>query len=337
MSRCPGRSSKLICAASRSASLPFHVPACALDARTGVAPLSDLPCADPSYRTTALHSHERPPPFDDDEDGEFKGNGNAYRGDPGSWFVSQASRKIDYTDYCKSRYRPGVFPALLTRKDFWSSSLSLWHDSPLPLPHKFAEPHPCSIRFKMSGGAVRKMPWLQLDGQVFELHGTSTKVIKHFLGGRVSLIIEQLQWEGPWSAMMSSATRLRYTELFRKMDVDNSGTVDGGELSFAFEQLGIEIDEATIMQMVSKHSKKHAAEREVTINEFFELMESQSHNGRAWFVISTHALTHTRTQILTRCVCVCVCACSICVLCLCLRPRRRWCLYLCQPMCQFVH
>lgn len=239
-------------------------------------------------------SHERPPPFDDGEDGEFKGKGNAYHGEPGSWFVSQLPQRIDYMDLCKSRYRPGDFPAMLTRKHLKSTSMSAWHDAPRPLPHKFCEPHPCSIRFKMMGGAVRKMPWLQLDGQIIELHDTSKKIIKHFLGGRLSLIIEQLEWGGPWSEMMTSADRLRYTQLFRQMDVDNGGTVDGGELSFAFEQLGIQVTDAAIMQMVAKHAKKH--EMEVTLNEFFEMMESQVR----WLNWFNQVVLATRSDLLTK-------------------------------------
>ena len=85
------------------------------------------------------------------------------------------------------------------------------------------------------------MPWVQLDGQIIELNESSTKIVKHFLGGRMTILIEQLEWHGPWSAIMTRATRARYTDLFRKMDVDNSGTVDGGELAWAFEQLGMEL------------------------------------------------------------------------------------------------
>ena len=51
------------------------------------------------------HSHDRPPPFDDDEDGEFKGNGNVYAGEGGSWFTSSPPLRVNYEQYCKSRYR----------------------------------------------------------------------------------------------------------------------------------------------------------------------------------------------------------------------------------------
>lgn len=74
------------------------------------------------------------------------------------------------------------------------------------------------------------------------------------------------------------------------MDVDNSGTVDSGELSFAFEQLGLSVDDQGIMGMVQKHAKKYAEEMEVTINEFFEMIEDQTHGGRAWFVTAVCVL-----------------------------------------------
>ena len=66
------------------------------------------------------------------------------------------------------------------------------------------------------------------------------------------------------------------------MDVDNGGTVDGGELSFAFEQMQMSVTPQEILAMVNKHAKKQ--EGEVTQNEFFEMMEDQVHGGRAWFV-----------------------------------------------------
>ena len=204
-----------------------------------------------------------------------------YRGQGGTWFISNPAQTIDYQTYCKSRYRPEDFPAFLTRKEFKSSSLTVWHDAPLPLPHIFSEiQHPCSVRFKMTGGVVGKMPWIQLDGQVFELGDDSSKIMKHCLGGRISLVLEQLKWNGPWGAMMTRENRLRYTDMFRKMDVDNSGTVDGGELSFAFEHLGLVIDDHEILLMVQKHAKKHAAEMEVTLNEFFEMIEDKTHLER---------------------------------------------------------
>lgn len=183
------------------------------------------------------------PPFDGALDGEFLGHGSVYCGDGVQWFVSDAPQQVDYKDYCKSSYRPGNFPALLTSERLSSNGKSaVWHDAPMPLPHELQEPHNAtSVRFKMAGGVVERMPWLQLDGQLFELNESSTKIIKHFLGGRVSLLIEQLKWSGPWQAMMDRATRARYTDLFKKMDVDNSGTVDGGELQWACEQLGLEL------------------------------------------------------------------------------------------------
>jgi hypothetical protein len=183
--------------------------------------------------------------------------------------------------------RPGDFPAPLTRKDFKSSSLNVWHDAPLPLPHAFAVPpsehrHPCTIRFRLVDSAAGKMPWIALDGQVIELNPNSSKMIKHFLGGRLSIVFEQLQWSGPWSSLLTQKDRAKYTQLFRAMDVDNGGTVDGGELSFAFEQMQMSVTPQEILAMVNKHAKKQ--EGEVTQNEFFEMMEDQVHGGRAWFV-----------------------------------------------------
>jgi len=239
------------------------------------------------------YSYERPPPFDDDENGVFEGKGNVYRGQNASWFVSDSPQSVDYKKYCKSSYRPESFPALLTRKDFKSTSLRIWDDLPLPLPHEFSEqPQSCSIRFRLMGAGLKKMPWLQLDGQVLELNETSTKLIKHVLGGRISILFEQLNWDGPWSAMMEKSTLERYKELFRKMDVDNSGTVDGGELEYAFEQLGIDIDSKTILSLVAKFAKNKQGDQELALNEkeFFEMMEYQTHGGRAWFVTAVCVL-----------------------------------------------
>lgn len=130
--------------------------------------------------------------------------------------------------------------------------------------------------------AAGKMPWIALDGQVIELNPNSSKMIKHFLGGRLSIVFEQLQWSGPWSSLLTQKDRAKYTQLFRQMDVDNGGTVDGGELSFAYEQMQMDVTPQEIITMVNKHAKKH--EGEVTQNEFFEMMEDQVHGGRAWFV-----------------------------------------------------
>lgn len=160
--------------------------------------------------------------------------------------------------------------------------MTLWHEAPLPLPHAFATPHPCTIKFRLLDSAAGKMPWIALDGQVMELNPNSSKMIKHVLGGRLSIVFEQLKWDGPWASRLTTESRAKYTQLFRQMDVDNSGTVDGGELEFAFEQLNIEMTPQEIITMVNKHAKKH--EGEVTQNEFFEMMEDQVHGGRAWFV-----------------------------------------------------
>lgn len=53
------------------------------------------------------HAEERPAPFDDDEHGVFEGKGNVYTGEGGSWFASNTPQRVDYMEYCKSRYRCG--------------------------------------------------------------------------------------------------------------------------------------------------------------------------------------------------------------------------------------
>ena len=50
-------------------------------------------------------THDRPPPFDNDENGLFEGHGNVYRGESASWFVANEPQRVDYLQYCKSRYR----------------------------------------------------------------------------------------------------------------------------------------------------------------------------------------------------------------------------------------
>ena len=113
------------------------------------------------------------PPFDGALDGEFLGHGSVYCGDGVQWFVSDAPQQVDYKDYCKSSYRPGNFPALLTSERLSSNGKSaVWHDAPLPLPHELQEPHNAtSVRFKMAGGVVERMLFVYVLGP---LRGSST-------------------------------------------------------------------------------------------------------------------------------------------------------------------
>lgn len=73
------------------------------------------------------HAEERPAPFDDDEHGVFEGNGNVYTGEGGSWFASNTPQRVDYMEYCKSRYRCGGLGASPCLPHALRNLLSLIH------------------------------------------------------------------------------------------------------------------------------------------------------------------------------------------------------------------
>jgi hypothetical protein len=186
-----------------------------------------------------------------------------------------------------------------------------------------------------------QMPALRIEEQIIELPEGRDGVVKHMLGGKVSIRLVRRDWSGPFVSIMPDSNRKQYLKLFQSYDLDGGGTIDTGELAEAFKQFGLKYTAEEVIDLMKQYNT--LGDFELTFDEFCEMMEAEINEHKAWFVSS---LRFVIPEGMSACGCVCVCV-NVCLLgtsvgvhtcvCLCTYMYVCKCMRTCLRMCMYIY
>jgi hypothetical protein len=254
-----------------------------------------------------------------------------YAGD-GTWLITCPAHQITYDQYASAVNGP-----LLTRNP--KAEDNTWDGEPRPAPvHHML---PVTLRIRAYGGDMLQMPALRIEEQIIELPEGRDGVVKHMLGGKVSIRLVRRDWSGPFVSIMPDSNRKQYLKLFQSYDLDGGGTIDTGELAEAFKQFGLKYTAEEVIDLMKQYNT--LGDFELTFDEFCEMMEAEINEHKAWFVSS---LRFVIPEGMSACGCVCVCV-NVCLLgtsvgvhtcvCLCTYMYVCKCMRTCLRMCMYIY
>ena len=147
---------------------------------------------------------------------------------------------------------------------------------PFPFPGQIID-----IVFRFQGRGVPELRDVVLKEQTVEVPSQESTLVKHFLGGRISIRMVLLEWDGPFISIMTSASLQKYQESFRSIDVDGSGSINEEELLQIFQQYDYGFTANDVSILVERYSSR--ANGEITFDDYCEMMEAEGSAGRAWY------------------------------------------------------
>ena len=132
-----------------------------------------------------------------------------------------------------------------------------------------------------------------LKNQTVEIPSVELSLIKHFLGGRISMRMVLLEWDGPFISIMSDASLQKYKESFRSIDADGSGAINEDELLQIFSRYNYGFSAEDVSVLVRRYSSR--ANGEIAFDDYCEMMEAEGCAGRAWSAPALCSPTTTTT------------------------------------------